>query len=290
MQENRGIIMTNSNENISENEIHYNSLISFFKHLVWVTLGALSIVSVTAGVLLYQDRQEMRNDLNDVKDLAEQAIINTTDSANNQIYEIRSSAERIALNEARLQVKEVFQKYSIKAIADSAAKEIVLKSIRNELKKEVGLALDSIKHDLTNLGNISDAALRMRIGLKSGLIDLQKAINTYEDDYLRNMANNLYADICEDYDRINTQFLKRDYPDSLEIIESNNIDFNFQTMNTEISNLIEIINNNEWLNQISVAFVTLRVKTGIHFEMFNIDQVNDWWLKNKYQKPKNEQN
>lgn len=273
--------MDNNKDFKTESEIHYSSLISYFKHLVWLTVGVLSLVSVIAGILIFQDRAEMRNELNDIKSLAEKAIKNTTDFANNKINEIQSSAEQIALDEARLRVSEAFEKNSIREMIDVATKDIITKSVKNEIDIEVNKGIKKIKNDLANFSKISDAASKMRRGLISGLIDLRIMTNNIKDDYLREIAKNYYDEICQDYDDVHTQGIKIRYPDSLKLVVAKDIVYDFHIIKTDIPNLIELINSKYNLDNIAIGYIMLRIKTNKNFEMFNINQVNNWWRENK---------
>lgn len=268
----------NVNDEIySESEKHYNSLISYFKHLVWITGGILSIIFIVVGIIFYQDRSDMRDELNDVKQFAKQAIESTKDAADNQINGIRT----IAIDEARIRVERAFQEHNIKSLVDSAARDIVFKSIQNQLRNEVNKSLVKIENDLNELSKISDAAMRMRVGLRSGLIDLNNLKSTLKNDYLRKRAKTICENICSDYDRINEKGYKEVYPDTLKPAEIKEVPYGFDVIKADIPNLIKIIRTEDDLNFVAAAFIILRRKTGIQFRMFDIQQVNKWWSENR---------
>jgi len=270
-----------NDEFYSENETHYKSLTSYFKHLVWITGSLFGIIIIITAVLLYQDRSDMKDDLKEVKISATKAIENTMNSADNSINQIRISAEKIAIDEAKLRIEEAFEVHNVKSLVDSAAKDIVLRSVQNLLKNEINKSLNKFESDLKEYSKIFDSAIKMRIGLRTGLTDLKELKNSMANEYLRNSAEDIYDDICSDYDRIHAEGFNKQYPKTINPGDIKEVYFGFKSITADIPNLIKIIQTENELNTVAVAFLTLKRKTGIQFRMFDIQNVQIWWDKNK---------
>lgn len=265
----------------TENETHYKALISFFKYLISITGGVLSIIFIVTGILFFQDRASMRRELTEVKKSAQEAIENTKDKANFQINEIRSTAKEIALDEAKKRVTTAFQEKNIKSMIDSAAKDIVMKSVQSKLKDAIDTTTIKIENDLTELSNIYDAAMKMRMGLRSGLTDLNNLIKTSENIYLKNSAVAIYKSICNDYDSVQTKSFNKLYPDSTKFNKLKKLSLGFEVIKVDIPNLIKMIKTGENLNDVAFSFIILRKKTNKQFRMFDIQQIDYWWSENK---------
>jgi len=156
-----------------------------------------------------------------------------------------------------------------------------METVQNQLSKEVKKSIVKIESDLNELSKITDSAMRMRIGLRSGLKDLNDLKNSSIIEYLKTRAENIYRDICYDYNRIAEARFREIYPDTVKPDAIKPIVIGFDAIEATIPNMVKIIQTENNLNSVATAFIIFRRKTGIQFKMFDIQEVNEWWSVNQ---------
>ena len=272
--------MNKQNETKSESENHYKSLLSYFNNLVRTTSGIFVILITIVGILFFQDRASMNEAITESKNTAKQAIENTENYANKKIEEINSKAEKIALDEAKSTVKKILQEKNVETMIDSFVNVWIDNSVNEQIKVAIKESEEKYIENIQNILDIGDAAMRMRLGLRSGLNDLAYFMNRNADANLSLIAKNYYLQIKNDYNRNSIDNFNRKYPNPANIVQPELL--GMYEHDTDVRRLIKVLENNDsLLNQIADAFVGLRHKTGENFEMFDFEKVNKWWENNK---------
>src|SRR5271170_6408703 len=85
---------------MSDGQSEYDHLLSYFKHLVWLTGGALSVVVAAAGILFYSNLRDVREDA-------------------------KQEATRVAARAANDSVRDAFNEKNVNDMILSAANEKV---------------------------------------------------------------------------------------------------------------------------------------------------------------------
>ncbi len=131
--------------------------------------------------------------------------------------------------------------------------------------------------------NIADMAMRMRIGLRSGLIDLEYVALHSDNEVQRISANNLLQRISADYDSVHSRTIESNIPNDLSAIKQMMILQPTDSDSAAYARLIDIIQHNDDLNEVSFSFIVLRKFTKYPFKMFDIKSVTKWY-ENQYPK------
>lgn len=271
---------------------HYQDIVDrAHSEIVWVRTAYKWLISIVGIVILvglyfsYKSasdfKSEMRKEINELKVEAKNAIEKTQKLADNQISQIRISADKIALEEAQNRIDNAFKENNVKKMIESAAKREVGTEIERQVSKEVNIVMDNLQDDITSLGLITDAAMRMRIGLRDGLDELIKIQKTSTDSNIKERAKLLLKSIADDYDRIGKEIFK-EMGGSVNVIgdlkESKD---EFKDENNIIPDLMKVIHSKRPLEDIALAIIVLREKTGEQFNMFDIENIERWYKKNK---------
>lgn len=171
-------------------KILYDSLTSYFKYLVSITIGAITILGAFAGYFFYSNGQEMREEIRlqkaEVKenveemkrtladqkkdfeaqkvDIKEQLIslsqrinsqINETSSAAiKEVSNIKNVASSLAQSEAKKKINEVFDNKNFDQFVEKIAKDRMEPQINNLVDKKIALnETAQINNSLVNLSS-----------------------------------------------------------------------------------------------------------------------------------------
>jgi hypothetical protein len=128
-------------------------------------------------------KSEVRQNLADVKsdtyaavdrtrEDAKTAISHTTDATSLQISQIRERSATIAIGEAQKRVDEAFRTTNVQKLVEESAQRQVGPVIDRKVQTEVDREMASLQDEISALGQIADAGLQMRIGIRAGLDEL----------------------------------------------------------------------------------------------------------------------
>jgi hypothetical protein len=251
----------------SDSQLQFESLISYFKWLVWITLGALSII-VTMGLTIFY-----RN-ISDVKSEARASIEQTKDSANKEISKIQDQAAKIALAEAQRRIDIAFQAPNINKMIEVAAKRQMGSAMELQVKAQVDQETKQLRDDITFLGKISGAGARMRLGIRAGLEELRSLERTANYESERENARTLLETITSDYEHVITTTLDpristpQDYLSFTSHVNVGTSD--------PVVGLVQVIRTDPNLNAVAASFIGLRKAVNVQFKMFDLDEVEKW--------------
>ncbi|MBK0370716.1 YtxH domain-containing protein [Flavobacterium agrisoli] len=176
---------------MAKNEkILYESLTSYFKYLVSITIGAITILGAFAGYLFYSNGQEMREDLRLQKaelkenveemkttlaeqkknfevqktDIKEQLILlsqrvnseinETSSAAIKEVSNIKVVASSLAESEAKKKINEVFDNKNFDQFVEKIAKDRMEPQINNLVDKKIAInETIQINNSLINLSS-----------------------------------------------------------------------------------------------------------------------------------------
>lgn len=122
-------------------------------------------------------------------------------------------------------------------------------------------------------------AMQMRLGLKSGLVNLQRTEES-PDSLKRKLASGLLQKISADYARITVRNYQLHAKDAMHNA-TGFLSLRPNASKREVwSGLVGKIESDYDLNWVAVYFILLRQTTGIPFRMFDFRQVERWAAKN----------
>ena len=265
---------------ITEAEIHYRELQSYFKWLVTMTLAALGITVSVGLFIFYKDMSQIRSDVNSqiqrVQSQATNEIQRARESANSEISKIRGDAASIARVEAQKGVDDAFKTTNIITMVESAAKKQVGPVIEHQVRSEVDRVIQSIQTDITSLSQIADYAMQMRVGFRSGLTHLLELQRKAPSETVRMRAKSLIETIGTDYETAIKETLREyNFQSVLQASELYRLG-KLRNAQNLVAALLEVIESDRDLSHVGFAFLALREATGFSFRMFDIEGVNRW--------------
>lgn len=269
----------NNSSNISgiDAELHYNSLLAFFKNLVWLATIFITIIIGLSAAFLFKSIADIKSEIAEVKETAKQAINNTKELTDLQISNIQEKASKIAIDEARSRVEEAFRSTNIMSLVESAAEKQVGVEIEKQVQNKVVEAFDAIQRDITILGKIADAGMKMRIGIRSGLDELIELQKNSKNENVRLRAKVMLESIAFDYERACKEILNEEKESKEPISFYQKMSQNeFKEGSNTITGLIKVIHTENDLTMLGMSFLGLRDLTGYPFKMFDIVEVDNW--------------
>jgi hypothetical protein len=168
----------------STEEIQYEKMLAFWEKLLKYCAGAFSILVITFGVLFYQDRSALKEDMKEMKDtynekvtnlgkqiddlknqsqetinetqnkteseitafkkLASGEVTNVKNNANSEISKIKISATDLALKESAKQVDNVFKQDKIQKIIENKATDAIQEKIPELVTTQINAQSEGI--------------------------------------------------------------------------------------------------------------------------------------------------
>jgi len=244
-----------------ENEKHYESLLSYFKNLVWIVGVAITLLTGAAIFVTWDSISDMKKEVSGLKTEALVIINQTKENFDLQLEGIQNRAENTALKEAKLIVRSTLSDKDIESIIKNEIESVTGYYLRERIESESNKALKKVNNEISSLVKVFDASVRMRIGLKNGYLKLLEYSQDRKDAATSLKATSLLDIITEDFENVYSQ--------------------NFNVSRKKIKDLLKIIREDSLLDDIAIAFFDLRAKTGVNFRMFDFNAVEEWCRKNK---------
>jgi hypothetical protein len=261
---------TPRNEKSEENrkpslaEIEYKSLNAYFERILKHTLWAIGIVVAVAGALLWKSSSD-----------AKSSIDATRIEASREIENVGKQSSEIARTEARQRIDEAFEKGNIQQMIDRVARERVDVAVDREIEKNLGAKIRTFQAEMADMGDVSAASSRLRLGFREGLDSLVKQSNS-SDETVRRYARASLLIIGSDYETV----LKRHFP-NLDATQVAAIYFGPQPPPKTLKDFFQAVRHSDNMDTVVAAFVLMREKTGTKFQMFDIPAVEKWCADNK---------
>ncbi|GAC1430721.1 MAG: hypothetical protein NVS1B11_25800 [Terriglobales bacterium] len=129
-------------------QAEYANLVGYFKHLVWLTLGALTLIVTVGGLIFYSNMRDLRAD-------------------------VTEKAMKIATEESHAAVRNAFDEKSINEQIQKGVQEKIGTINDKMIEQQIIPKLQPIQKRILAFGKISGSQARMRLGIRSGLEELK---------------------------------------------------------------------------------------------------------------------
>jgi hypothetical protein len=239
--------------------IEYDRLISFFKLLVWLTAGFITICLSTAGVLFYSNMKDVRE-------------------------EAKVEASRVATTEARDAVVRAFDEKNINALILKAATDKVGTVTDRIIQQQVTENLRPIQQRFTQIAKISECEMRMRLGFRAGLDELTGILENTADPEIQQFGTRSLAIVSQDYDSRVSEGVKFAAGGSSMLLLDNFLLAEHrpqESLPTNVQGVVKLIRQDDDLNAVAGAFIAFRDLTGDKVKMFDIPAVESWCSQNQ---------
>ena len=251
-------------------EIEYRSLTSYFEKLVKYTYGAIAVILVVAGISLWKSTGDIKSD-------AAAAIIATKESANQQIAKIGTDAATTAQSAAQKAIDQALATPNLRQMIERTTKEKVGGAVDREMETKLAARIDAFRNLIAEIGEISNHAAQLRLGLRSGLDYLIKKRGS-PDPTVRDYATSTLSLIGADYE----QWLKGLAAQGLAapvVVTLGGVGLAEAAKTPK--GLIGIIHNSDNANIIAAAFLDLKKMTGMPVQVFDIPAAEHWCTENR---------
>jgi hypothetical protein len=241
-------------------QAEYTNLVGYFKHLVWITGGFVTVLIGLAGFLFYSNLKDVREDA-------------------------KQEATRVATSQSKAAVEKAFEDKNINAQIQKAAEEKIGTITDRMIEQQLASKLKPIEDRIFLIGRISECETRMRMGFRSGLDDLASIINVTKDPDGLRFARGTLSTTSEQFDsRLSGEQKNMGFPSSLAYL---NFMFQSQVRNRNLSppssahDVVQIIENDQDLNIVAVAFLAFReLAQDPGLKMFDFAAVKSWCASN----------
>ncbi len=292
----------------SEEQMHYEHVLSFLKYGVSVISLMITILLSLGLAFTFNSVSDIRNELKEVKteyksvvktyidqisDLkkdadktvaeiksdSKDAVLSTKEYSENELSRISNSTKQIALQETQAQLKEQFQTDKIQNL------------IQNQATKEIkSKVLEIVSENTSNISDISDAASAMRIQRKEGQIRLSNYFAPGNNATDSLAAKKLYDKIYSDFYNAAVQEHRDSNipPDDTGGFSSENIELMKNGFKPKghadfdrLENWVLNIKESTELYAISQSIFRLSKILNKDWEIFDTDSVYDWFKRLK---------
>ena len=235
----------------SDSETHFKNLLDYFKHLVWLTTGAVGIIVAVASYFLFSNLRDVRQDA-------------------------KEQATRVATDEAKTAVKNAFDEKNINDLILKAAKEKVGTVSDKIIEEQLNSKLRPIEDRMVLIGRISEGEARIHMGSRSALVEIINIVNTTHDSATLNFARSTLVTTSEGYDAFWQADRKRFQGKPLDYLA-----MHIAGRPQNLHDVVAAIEIDQDLNAVAVGFIVFREITGEMVKMFDFAAVKSWCTKNQ---------
>jgi hypothetical protein len=238
-------------------QVEYEQLFSYFRYLVTITVGAITLILGTAGVLFYSNMKDVRIDAKD-------------------------EANRVAATEAKNRVDQAFDDKNINAMILKAATDKIGTITDKMIQEQVAVRLVPIQQKIVAIGQIEDSNMRMRMAFRDGLDDLTRIMKTSTDSDIVRFANTTMTSVSRDYETRVRELVSRFNGNALSAMQNNQaVLIGFGLRPNDLHDVVQVLTKSDDLNVVSIGFAAFRQLSGENVKMFDVAAVTSWCSRNK---------
>lgn len=156
-------------------QVEYDHLLSFFKYLVTLTTVVLGVCIAIGAYLFHSNMKDVREDA-------------------------KEEATRVATSEAKARVTEAFDEKNIDTMILQAAQDKVGQVTDKLIEQQLTEKLQPIQKRISLIGQISECEMRMRMGFRSGLDELNGILRNTSDSEVAHFGKVTLATTSQDFD------------------------------------------------------------------------------------------
>lgn len=279
----------------TEEQRHYDNLISFFKYLVTTTIAAIAIVVAVVVFFTFQNmsdaRQEVTKSFLEIKSdvsNANEKLLRTFENlqlqAKEEVQNFKEETRNYALNETKIRVAEAFEENKIRQLVEITAEKKLREKLESIVEEQMIITKQRIENLMKVVPSLVLAVDKIRNGDRTGLALLDSLRYHDEDPLIRDLANNVFKEKARDYLEYHLPYFKgktiKNYIGEFNL--NPNISVN-DTMSI-LKGIVSFIQTDQDLNQVASAIMALNKLSDENFNMFDFESINEW--ANKYFKNK----
>ncbi len=173
----------------------YRHVLSFFKYLVTLTTTAITILLAIGAFLFYSNLREVREDA-------------------------KQEATRVATIQAKEQVAIAFDEKNINAMILSAAEKKVGTITDKLIEQQLTAKLQPLQLRIALIGRISECEMRMRLGFRAGLDDLNAVLGEARDPDIIRFGRATLSTTTDDFETRLREDTSRNSQKSMALLQT----------------------------------------------------------------------
>jgi hypothetical protein len=262
-----------SSQSPSQAEIEYRSLTAYFeklveylKLLVTVTYAVILIALAVAGVLLWRNTSEVKED-------ASRAIQATQQSATQEIATIGRNASTVAQSEAQKAIDSALDRPNIQRLIEHTTQEKVGPAVDQQVRANLGPRIDAFRSLITEIGEISNHGAQLRLGFRPGLEYIVKRMGS-PDPTVRAYAKSTLIQIGSDYEALVNRSYGVGFPGGPTTALAAFIPPPYTPKTPK--ELMGTIRTIETMNALAAGFIDMKKLVGWDVQTFDIPAAEKW--------------
>jgi hypothetical protein len=241
---------------MTEPHLEYDRLLSYFKYLVAITGTFITVILVAAGALFYSNMRDVRADAKD-------------------------EANRVATAEAKARVAQAFDEKNINTLILQAAQDKVGTVTDKLIQQQLETRLGPLQQKISFMGQISESDMRMRMGFRGGMDDLNRLLKSTNDADVLKFANTTMTAVGQDFDTRMQENVTRMGGQALFALQNTPALAIAGQSPANLHDVVQVIDQNPELNTVATAFLAFRQLSGENVKMFDRTAVTSWCSRNK---------
>jgi hypothetical protein len=237
-------------------QLEYEHLLSAFKYLVTLSTAFISLIIGVGAYLFHTNMKEVRDDA-------------------------KQEATRVATAEAKASVAEAFDEKNIKAMILVAAQQKIGTITDKLIEQQVTEKLRPLQQRISLTGQISECEMRMRLGFRSGLDELNRLLKSTTDPDIVRFGKSTLAIVSEDFE-VRLQEEAKSAGSAMQLM---NVYLSRrrppEAVPGNLHSVVQVIYQDSNLNAVAIAFLAFRETTGVTVKMFDFAAITSWCSQNQ---------
>ncbi|MHA7829447.1 MAG: hypothetical protein ACX93O_00005 [Flagellimonas sp.] len=254
---------------------NYEDLFKYFKTLVAITTTFIAIITGISGYFFWKDRSDLQGYVEDLKNNAEESISRMEESSSYETEQLKNEMKTVVDREVKRELDNIFVDQNISELIKEKVRQEINLHARDLIQIEVNQMIQESEAQLSEVMEINDAALRMRIGHFEGYKELMRLVNEAKFLSNKSRANRLFERIQNDYilffNKYHVKQIKKD-----EDVEYYLKELDIKNDDDVITNLVEYILEEHNLDHLNLAIVLLNQKARTSFIPFQFEEIREW--------------
>jgi hypothetical protein len=250
----------NPSNALSSSQIEYDHLLSYFKYLVTLTTIVVGLVIALGAYLFHSSMKDVREDA-------------------------KQEATRVATSEAKARITEAFDEKNINAMILAAAQQKVGTITDKLIEQQLAEKLRPVQQRISVVGQVSESEMRMRMGFRSGLDELNRLLKSTSDPDVVRFGRGTLAIVSQDFDARTQEGVKKLMTGgkampalALYLMNQRRPP---ESVPSNLHSVVQVIHHDSDLNAVAFAFLAFRELTGASVKMFDFGEVEAWCSQNQ---------
>lgn len=244
-------------------QVEYANLTAYFEKLVKYTYGAIVLVLAAAGLLLWRNISDVRND-------AGAAIEATKRNAAEEISKTASQTADIARTEAQKRIDEAFERSNVQQLIERTARDKVNTAVDQEIKRNLSARIQVLQDEIAETGEIANAGARLRLEFRPALDTLLKKSDD-PNEAIRGYAKSTLLLVGSDYETRLKELVPQENASQLLSVFSDR-----NPPPATLKEMMDVIHHSQNVKAVVASFIAMRQLTATQLQIFDIPAAEKW--------------